>query len=239
MNKKRLFFNIALAFIVMFSGLTLLNQKENKTITLSAESTEEVTHTYDTKGFCTNDTCVECYEEPVRVTLENYEILNLDSSYIDYFALKNAGNLYWFSEYMNKQTLIEYKERDYANVVLLNDIVVNDKVTENDSLITDTTSLITWTPICSTKYNSSFWMGHGGYEGVFDGNYHTISGLYNPSSSIVGGLFYVMYNDGVVKNLGIIDSYFGSKEINVNATAFAVGAKAIFENCWTNAIIQT
>ena len=63
------------------------------------------------------------------------------------------------------------------------------------------------------------------FEGTFDGNGHTISGIYMPSTdgNYIGML---KPNHGTIKNLGVLDSYFGgSGSINV-------GTFAGQNNCW-------
>ncbi len=89
------------------------------------------------------------------------------------------------------------------NAVLTEDITINENVLDADGKLTgDTTKLRSWTPI----YN---------YTGTFDGDGHTISGLYvNVSSGsyiyVYAGLFGYI-SGGTVKNLSIADSYiYGS-----------------------------
>ena len=63
------------------------------------------------------------------------------------------------------------------------------------------------------------------FEGTFDGNGHTISGIYMPSTdgNYIGML---KPSHGTIKNLGVLDSYFGgSGSINV-------GTFAGQNNCW-------
>ncbi|WP_407443504.1 InlB B-repeat-containing protein [Fibrobacter sp.] len=77
------------------------------------------------------------------------------------------------------------------------DIVLNEKVLDEDgTLVDDHSSLNTWRPIDD-------------FVGVFDGQGHTISGLYidEENSWNVGFFSYANGISAVVKNLGIIDSY--------------------------------
>ena len=60
----------------------------------------------------------------------------------------------------------------------------------------------TWTPIGKFRY--------GYYTGTFDGQGHTISGLYcDANSRNYTGLF--EYNRGIIQNVGIVNSYFKSE----------------------------
>ena len=50
-------------------------------------------------------------------------------------------------------------------------------------------------------------IGYSGYKGTFDGQGHTISGLYfNDVDASYVGLF--GGNCGTIKNVGVVDSYF-------------------------------
>ena len=110
-----------------------------------------------------------------------------------YYQIENAGHLYWFAQQVNS-----YNTK--INAVLTADIVVNKNVLNADgTLNTDLKNLIEWTPIGGNSYSNR-------YTGTFDGNNHTISGLYLDKNIEYAGLF--GYNSGTIKNVGIIDSYF-------------------------------
>ena len=117
------------------------------------------------QGFCTN-----CggYEE-ATFNEEGY-----------YFEIANAGQLYWFAEYVNNVD-------GSPAAVLVNDIVVPESAPQ-------------WTPI-----GSLFPV----YSGSFDGRGHSISGLYvnQPEWDYVGLFGNVGYNPEV-KNITITDSTF-------------------------------
>jgi len=172
-------------------------------------------HDYE-NGFCTN---CDAHEPAVLVTDENYTELGLTADYVGYYAIGNAGQLYWFAWLENtpgsdRQELhgdagwVSVKD----NAVLTADIVVNENVlaTVNDSNFDPaTTTLRKWDPISLPNDNT--------YLGTFDGNGYTIRGLYfNNSTAYYVGLFGCLanvkteniYMYGAVKNLGILDSYF-------------------------------
>ncbi len=139
-------------------------------------------------------------------------------------ALSTDGNgTYQIS---NSDELFEFvdiaKSQNSANAVLTNDIVVNKKVLENGELVSDTSSLKQWTPITE------------GYYGTFDGQGHTISGLYCDSDNTVS-LFNNLENGAYIKNLGIIDSYFKSTS---GAGAFCGSSnQGTIINCYSTGII--
>ena len=109
------------------------------------------------------------------------------------YQISKASHLYWFADYANT-------ENANANAVLTDDIIVNRNVLNKDGkLILNNASATVWTPIGSETV----------YRGTFDGNGHTISGLYfyNESTDNVG-LFSCVGEGGSVSNVGILDSYF-------------------------------
>lgn len=90
----------------------------------------------------------------------------------------------------------------YVKAKLTADIKVNDKVFDDDgSLIS---GIKMWTPIgVSSDYP---------FKGTFDGNGHTISGLYfNNSKQSYVGLFGCVGKGGIVKNVNVTDSYMSGK----------------------------
>ena len=108
------------------------------------------------------------------------------------YQIGNAGQLYWFAELVNGGEVS-------ANAILTADIVVNENVLDADGNLNGTPSR-TWTPIGNDSDM---------YAGTFDGNGHTISGLYfNNDNMEYVGLFGVVGELGTVKNVGVLDSYF-------------------------------
>ncbi len=117
-------------------------------------------------------------------------ILNEDG----YYEIANAGQLYWFAnEVNNGNTAINGK--------LTADIVVNENVLAEMAKDTpNTEGFRPWTPI--SNYDSP-------YIGTFDGDKHTVSGLYfHNEKQYDVGLFGATGKNGIVQNVGMIDSYF-------------------------------
>ena len=110
------------------------------------------------------------------------------------YEIGNAGQLYWFAQQVNEEGKSTY------NAVLTKDITVNQNVLNADSTL-NSGSYMEWTPI-----------GDGvEYAGIFNGQNHTISGLYKKNLSKVTqvvGLFGKIKNPAKVCNIGVIDSYF-------------------------------
>ena len=107
------------------------------------------------------------------------------------YKIGTAAELYWFAEQVNGG---EYG----ANAVLTKDITINKGVL-NAVASNNTTGLQPWTPI-GTDYTKA-------YTGTFDGDDHTISGLYYSDTNGFCGLFGYVGNGGQVKNVKVDDSY--------------------------------
>lgn len=132
-----------------------------------------------------------------------------------------------FIYFANKIEKIENYSKDKF-FVLLSDISFQDEIIidEDGILVADTTKLAKWNPIGTEWYGKSF-------AGTFDGQGHTISGLYVDAHSNkyqgYAGLFGHM--SGTVKNLTIKNSYFaGGSAIGAIAGEMR-GEDAVIENC--------
>ena len=149
----------------------------------------------DCDAFAQCPACGEYINVPVYIaTAETADSLGLSEDFVGYYAIENASHLYWFANLVNSGT------NRAAKAVLTADITVNEDVLKDDgSLNGDGSNFAVWTPIGSSALQ---------YTGTFDGNNHTISGLYfNDESAYYVGLFGYI-NNGYVNNLGIADSYF-------------------------------
>lgn len=172
-------------------------------------SGEMLGHSYNDNGFC--ERC-DAYEAA---------ILNADGAY----EISNAGQLYWFAALVNG-TLADVDQNMGANGILTADIVVNETVLDADrNLISDPSSLRKWTPISGDSY----------YTGTFDGQNHTISGLYFNDAQTSVGLFGKIDNT-TIRNLGVIDSFFQAK-VEVAAVC-GYSHYGTIENCYSTATIN-
>ncbi|MCF0197582.1 MAG: hypothetical protein HUK03_10235, partial [Bacteroidaceae bacterium] len=153
--------------------------------TLSAQE-QEHTHKFD-NGFCT------CGE---------YEPAVLDAMSATYL-IGNAGQLYWFAELVNTATTPEGEEEAIVNAKLTTNIVVNKDVLVAGTLNTDCIETFkVWTPIGT---------GTTGSTVNFDGQGHTISGLYfNDTTKDNIGLFAAC--KGTVQKVGVTGSYLAGKD---------------------------
>ena len=112
------------------------------------------------------------------------------------YLIGNAAELYGFAELVNSGNAS-------ANAKLTADIVVNGNVLDaNGEANTD--DFVQWTPIGNDYIEGKV------YSGTFDGQGHTVSGLYVSGNGWNVGFVGRVSGTAVVKNLGIVDSYFSS-----------------------------
>ena len=94
------------------------------------------------------------------------------------YQISNANELYGFAEIVNKRQDNE-KWDPHANAVLTADITVNKDVLNTDGTLNTEKkdTFVPWTPI--GHYDSEGDHHTFAYKGTFDGQNHTISGLYS------------------------------------------------------------
>ncbi len=134
----------------------------NCPIAYVAEVTEA--HSPDESGICV---CSKAYQ-PAVLTTDKYD-MDKDGVYDKVYEISNADQLYWFADKINNENYTSGN----INAVLTADIVVNENVLKSDGTLNDGT-FTDWTPI-------GMWAGddeYYSYSGIFDGQNHTISGLY-------------------------------------------------------------
>lgn len=146
------------------------------------------------------------YQEATQTT-GKYDI-DGDGQFDNVYEIGNAGQLYWFAALVNGTNGLT--QNLAANAVLTADITVNTGVLdENGNLSSNTSSFTSWTPI--GRFGNE-------YSGIFDGNNHTISGLYYNSTYSDNGVFYYagLFGCiiGTIKNVGVVDSYFELKNVS-------------------------
>ena len=114
------------------------------------------------------------------------------------YQISSAEELYGFAELVNSGGTDQN-----TKAVLTADITVNSNLLNSlneDGTVKDGATVTSWTPIGNTS---------NPYTGSFDGQGHTVSGLYfNDSNTSFVGLFGNLGSSGEIKNVGVIDSYF-------------------------------
>ena len=181
------------------------------------------THSIGENGFCA---CNNVYQ-PADLTTDKYD-MDGDKNNDAVYEISNAGQLYWFAGLVNG-TLSGVTQNTSANAVLTADIVVNKNVLKSDGTLNEGT-FKEWTPIAT---NAS------PYTGIFEGQNHTISGLYFKQETSFVGLFSV--NSGKIANVGILDSYFYGqpyKGWQVGGVCGSNTNQGAITNCYNTGIVR-
>ena len=184
---------------------------------------ETESHSIGENGFCA---CNEVYQ-PAKLTTDKYDIDGDDSKDAVY-EISNAGQLYWFAGLVNG-TLSGETQNASANAVLTADIVVNKNVLKSDGTVNEGT-FKEWTPIATSA---------SPYTGIFEGQNHTISGLYFKQETSFVGLFSV--NSGKIANVDIFDSYFYGqpyKGWQVGGVCGSNTNQGAITNCYNTGIVR-
>ena len=151
-----------------------------------------------------------------------------------------AGNAVWGQETMEIRSWEDFlkfrdavKENPNTNAILMNDIVANENILGDDGLPNikyeegsghhDYQDLNLW------SWNSTTFT----YGGTFDGNNKTISGIY----SIGDALFGTLSENAIIKDLGIIDSYFRIKNSS-GAAVFCGTNRGTISYCWNEGTLE-
>ena len=180
-------------------------------------------HSIGENGFCA---CNNVYQ-PADLTTDKYD-MDGNGSNDEVYEISNAGQLYWFAGLVNG-TLSGVTQNTSANAVLTKDIVVNKNVLKSDGTSNEGT-FKEWTPIATSA---------SPYTGIFEGQNHTISGLYFKQEASFVGLFSV--NSGKIANVGILDSYFYGqpyKGWQVGGVCGSNTAKGAITNCYNTGIVR-
>lgn len=131
------------------------------------------------------------------------------------YLISSPDELMWFDK--------NAKMIDSAK--LLADITINEDVSGSDA----TSQKYKWTPIGTDSSK---------YTGTFDGNGHTISGLYINSTAANTGMFGRIGSSAVVKNLTLADSVIRSTKNYTGAITGYIDDAASVTNCHTKNSVQ-
>lgn len=164
---------------------------------------------------CINETCNGRYLNGFCDVCDSYQLpnlvsgvydLNQDTVIDDVFEITNAGELYYFSDFVNAGNI-------NACAILLNDIIINEDVVSKNEKVFGTYKLNegtfrTWKPIGYIKGLDIL-----EYDGIFDGNNHFISGIYLDDELFDGAALFAVANPyALIKNLTVKDIYLNGNK---------------------------
>ena len=192
----------------------------------ASKTHKEHQSTDDVTGQCT--ACGQFFVQGTWVTASNYSGLNLTADFVGYYAINNSGELYWFANEVNHGST-------NIKAVLTADIVVNENVLNADGTLNGTPSY-SWTPIGTSSKN---------FKGTFDGNGHTISGLYFNNSTDIdypnGGNYVSLigYAKGAtIKNVGVINSYLRGNKYVGGICGYGSNTDTKITNCYNTGTLS-
>ena len=168
------------------------------------------------------------------VTIDTGESVTLkDADGDGCYDIGTADELYAFAAIINNGN-------DGVNGELTANIVVNKNVlTADGDLNGDGSNFRVWTPI---GYEVSI-SDREYFEGTFDGNNYTVSGLYYDGSAMYVGLFGYGYG-ATIRNVGILDSYMCSNYSDTSSRGYIGAVAAVFnyngvsmENCYNKGTV--
>ena len=150
------------------------------------------------------------------------------------YQISNAAELYGFAAIVNGDINFPYDATACGK--LTKDIVVNQNVLKSDGSLNaaDTANFAKWTPI-------------GPFYGTFDGQNHTVSGLYFSSETGTDAGFFKslhtaenQYVNTVVKNVGVVGSYFraGYSAGGIAGSAYSRTSPVVIENCFNASRVE-
>ena len=133
----------------------------------------------------------------------------------DPYQISNATQLKWFASKANSA-----EDKTALNAVLTDDIVLNE-----GEITGETVGASEWTPILN-------------YNSTFDGQGHTISGVFvKDNASDYVGLFGSTDTEAIIENVGVINSYFEGYKYAGGIVGYSKASDII--NCYNEADIST
>ena len=159
----------------------------------------------------------------------------------DEFVIATSADIYGLAKIVNG-TATDITADTFANktIYVVSDIEVNKDlsitITESTTVATNGTATVTgndfgWTPIGKTT----------AFAGTFEGNMHTISGIYANASEVGLGLFAATVKGSTIQNLKLKNSYFYNsyESTETNGTGSIVGQCAgNLVNIYSNAYVR-
>lgn len=141
----------------------------------------------------------------------------------------------WYYEYAknqnhmlyNKADLYGFSELSQSNAFADNTVKLGRDIVVNEGNATK------W----ATNAPNDNWTSIGTFSGTFDGDGHTISGIYMQATTTRKGLFGITNTGSIIKNFRLTNSYFGSNAWGLGSIAGQ--GRGQFQNIYSDAIVTT
>lgn len=157
--------------------------------------------------------------------VQDFWAMTLSKDSEGWCLISNADELYRFAAGVNLPSK-NFPDNASFNGKLTADIVVNENVLDSNGNLNKGT-FRTWTPIGEKNH----------FTGSFDGNGHTISGLYEDTDADEGSSAFILKMGNSqgstplsIRNLGIKDSYFKGYNSAAGLVVYAYGNPLTIEN---------
>ncbi|MCD7736759.1 MAG: hypothetical protein LUI07_07355, partial [Lachnospiraceae bacterium] len=173
------------------------------------------------------DLCENCgsgyYDNGICTGCGAYQSAELNEN--GCYEIGNAGQLFWFAALVNGGSTS-------ASAVLTADIDLNPgfSFSAQDGTYTGSGTPRSWTPIGGGSSSSN------AYAGSFDGNGHTVSGIYINASTMYQGLFGGLYG-GTVQNVTVSNSSITGTQY-VGGIAGKLVANNVITGCVNNGYVK-
>ncbi len=149
-------------------------------------------------------------------------------------ATLNKANITWYSEEETTFTISSVKE--LYDLAILSDFYdfKGQTILLDADLVVNEGNSADW----DEKAPKRQWFPIQGFAGTFDGQGHTISGLYGSGIGNSMGMFSDTNSKCKIKNFRLVNSYFSSNGTQ-SVGAIASNGSGIFEQIYTDAIVTT
>lgn len=216
-----------------------------RTIDLDCEGNEYMISGYNNEADSTSSKihhvsyahglCAECGDVDPSIVKQPEQ--DEDGTYL----ISCKEELYWFAGFVEYDSEINpysagtAEPKAYtANAKLTADIVVNEGTITESSKSDE--NVLYWRPMGYYGGDS------GSYQGTFDGNGHTISGLYITSDyntyRWAVGFVSLLKLGGCIKNLGIVNSYVSGDQYIGAIAGSGADEESLIENCYSDASVE-
>lgn len=157
-------------------------------------------------------------EDAKELTIEISDQVQGSGTSGDPYRILTVGQLTWFASEVNSG-------RQNIHAVLMADIAINDTSGWKNWAANPPAN--TWTPIGTNASNR--------FAGSFNGNNHSISGVYINSSGDYQGLFGYVGINTTIQNIRLIESYIGGKSYVGGICGFNM--TSTIKNCYVSATV--